>query len=65
MTNAQIYISRVYQGDNNEIVRIDVKDHRKLLSRVDIPLRDFAAAVMGQGAMPCSFTSERPGVVTP
>lgn len=51
---AQIYISRLYQGDNSDTVRIDVKSGARLLSRVDIPLRDFAAAVMGQGAIECA-----------
>jgi hypothetical protein len=57
---AQIYISRMYQGDNADTVRIDLKDGATLLSRADIPLRDFAAAVMGQGAIECVAQLPKP-----
>lgn len=50
---AQIYISRMYQGDDSDTVRVDLKRGAMLLSRADIPLRDFAAAIMGQGAIEC------------
>lgn len=67
MRMAQLYISRLNGSDDNKIVRIDVKDGITLLSRTEVKLEDFAAAVMGQGAVPAGFTTERdrPGALVP
>lgn len=41
-----------------KVVRIDLKDGPRLLSRVEIPLESFAAAVMGE-LVHGRFTTDR------
>lgn len=64
---AQLYIARLNGSDDAKVVRIDVKDGRTLLSRTEVSLEDFAAALMGQGAVPAWFSTQRdaPGARLP
>lgn len=54
----ELYISRLYGPDDDKVVRIDAKAGARLLGRVELSLEDFAAAVMGRGAVPGAFTNE-------
>lgn len=64
---SELYISRMNGVDEGKVVRIDVRDGATLLSRTEVKLEDFAAALMGQGAVPAGFTTQRdsPGVRQP
>lgn len=56
---AQLYIARMHGDADGKVVRIDARKGPKLLGRIELTLEDFAAAVMGSGAIPCIFTDER------
>jgi hypothetical protein len=56
---AELYIARLNGAQDDKVVRIDAKQGAKLLGRIEVNLEDFASALMGMGAMPCTFTTER------
>jgi len=62
MIKCELHITRLHGADEGKIVRIEARDGAKLLSRVEIGLEDFAAAVMGLGAVPAQFTTTRNGL---
>ena len=55
----ELYIARLNGADDGKLVRIDAKRGTKLLGRIEVRLEDFAAAVMGLGAVPSTFTTVR------
>lgn len=60
MTDAcELYIARISGGTDEKIVRIEARRGAILLGRIELGLEDFAAALMGQGAVPSTFTTER------
>lgn len=55
---AEIYIAKLQGAQEGKIIRIDVRDGAKLLSRVEMPLEAFADALMGMGAVPVEYTQK-------
>jgi len=56
---AELYISRLNGADEGKRVRIEARDGAKLLGRIDVDITGFAEAVMGLGAVPCTFATKR------
>jgi hypothetical protein len=61
MTKCQITIARIHGAEDSRLVRIDATDGSRLLSRIEIQLEDFAAAVMGLGKVDARHTTVRTG----
>lgn len=59
MTNCEVTIGRLYGADDGSIVRIDAHDGPRLLGRIEMPLADFAACLMGTGKAPGFHTTVR------
>lgn len=57
--NCEISIARMHGADDGKVVRIDVQRGPELYARVEIPLEDFAAAVMGLGRVKAHYTTSR------
>ncbi len=55
----ELYLARLNGATDEKIVRIDARIGPKLLGRIEVKLEDFIASIMGQGAVPASFTTER------
>lgn len=55
----ELYIARLNGAQDDKLVRIEARAGAKLLGRIEVHLEDFAAAVMGLGAVPSTFTTER------
>jgi len=55
----EIYLSRLYGSPEDGTVRIDAKDGKTLLGRIDISIENFAKALLGQGGVPAEFSTVR------
>lgn len=55
----ELYITRLHGVDDGKVVRIEARDGATLLSRIELPIGDFALALMGQGAVPAEHTNVR------
>lgn len=56
MRDAELYIGRLYRSGTDDTVRIDVRDGQVTLARVDVSIEDFARALFGQSAVPCTLS---------
>lgn len=56
---AEIYINKMEGAQEGKLVRIDVRAGAILLSRVEMPIADFADALMGLGAVTVEFTERK------
>lgn len=54
--NGDLYINRLEGEAEGKRVRIDIRQGSVIVCRVELSLEDFAAAVMGRGAIPVTIT---------
>lgn len=52
---AELYIAKLQGNSDGKVVRIDVRQGIKILSRIEMPIEDFADALMGMGAVPVEY----------
>lgn len=52
---AELYIAKLQGNSDGKVVRIDVRQGIKILSRIEMPIEDFADALMGVGAVPVEY----------
>jgi len=55
----ELYISRMHGASEGRIVRIEARDGRALIGRIEVSLEGFAEALMGTAAVPATFATIR------
>lgn len=59
MEKCELYISRLQGAPDGRVVCISIRQGRNCIAQIELPIEDFALAVMGQGAIPANLTKRQ------